>query len=162
MTYLPININLTDAEILIIGGGNVALHKVEGLERFTQNIRVVSPELHPGLLKREWIKWEEKIYDSEDLKGAFLVFAATNHRQVNEQVRNDAQKHRCLVNVVDAPSTGDFISPAIFSEGDMTVAVSSGGKNVHAAVKWRNDIRDLAEKGLIKWIPENKDKEKTL
>ncbi|TCO07040.1 precorrin-2 dehydrogenase/sirohydrochlorin ferrochelatase family protein [Natronoflexus pectinivorans] len=158
MKYLPININLTNTEILIVGGGNVALHKVEGLERFTQNIRVVSPELHAGLKEREWIKWEQKNYDCEDLKDAFLVFAATNHRQVNEQVRNDAQKHRCLVNVVDNPSIGDFISPAIYSEGDMIVAVSSGGKNVHAAVKWRNDIRDLAERGLIKWIPGNKDK----
>jgi len=150
MYFLPVCIDIQNEKILIIGGGKVGLHKVEGLERFTRNIKVVSKEICDGIRTREWIEIVEKEYDKSDLNGHLLVYAATNNHDLNSQIRMDARDYRCLVNVVDNPSNCDFISPAIFSHSNMAVAVSSNGENVYASIQWRDEIKALVESGVIK------------
>ena len=48
-----------------------------------------------------------------------------------------------MVNTPDDPELCDFLTPALFSEGPMMVAVSSGGTNVRKAIQWRNRIKQL-------------------
>ena len=79
-----------------------------------------------------------------------MVYAATNNHELNKQIRHDGRKSRILVNVVDKPYECDFVSPAVFKQDNITVAVGSNGENVFAAIHWRNQIRDLAGKGLIR------------
>ncbi len=152
MSFLPLCLQIENEQILIIGGGKVALHKIEGLERFTHNIKVVAPEIVEGIRQRPWIEVDQKGYESTDLEGHLLVFAATDNPDLNAQIKSDSLALRCLVNMVDNPSLGDFVSPAIFKHNNMSVAVSSNGENVHASVQWRNEIRDLVENGTIKGI----------
>jgi precorrin-2 dehydrogenase/sirohydrochlorin ferrochelatase len=130
----------------------VALHKIEGLERFTHNVKVVAPEIVEGIRQRDWIELDEKGYEPSDLEGHLLVFAATDNPELNAQIKSDSCSLRCIVNLVDNPAKGDFASPAIFKHNNMSVAVSSNGENVHASVQWRNEIRDLAEAGTIKAV----------
>ncbi len=152
MSFLPVCLQIENEQILIIGGGKVALHKIEGLERFTHNIKVVATEIVEGIRQRPWIEIQQKGYAASDLVGHLLVFAATDNPALNAQVKSDSLAHRCLVNLVDNPAKGDFASPAIFKHNNMSVAVSSNGENVHASVQWRNEIRDLVEDGTIKAI----------
>lgn len=150
MSFLPLCVQIENEQILIIGGGKVALHKIEGLERFTHNIKVVAPEIVEGIRQRSWIEVDQKGYASSDLQGHLLVFAATDNPELNAQIKSDSLTCRCLVNLVDNPAKGDFASPAIFKHNNMSVAVSSNGENVHASVQWRNAIRLLVEDGTIK------------
>ncbi|MCG8582334.1 MAG: bifunctional precorrin-2 dehydrogenase/sirohydrochlorin ferrochelatase [Bacteroidales bacterium] len=150
MNFLPININIENETILIIGGGKVAIHKIESLERFTKRIKIIAKEVVPEIRERSFIEIVEKNYESDDLNGHLLVYAATNNRRLNTQIRNDGYHKRCIVNVVDKPENCDFVSPAIFKQDKMTVAVGSNGENVFAAIHWRNQIRELAEKGIIR------------
>lgn len=150
MNFLPININIEDETILIIGGGKVAIHKIESLERFTKRIKVVATEVVPEIRKRGFIEIVEKQYEPADLDGHLLVYAATNNKVLNTQIRNDGRQRRSIVNVVDKPENCDFVSPAIYKQDKMTVAVGSNGENVFAAIHWRNQIRELAEKGVIR------------
>ncbi|WP_430813572.1 precorrin-2 dehydrogenase/sirohydrochlorin ferrochelatase family protein [Carboxylicivirga sp. RSCT41] len=150
MNFLPININIEDETILIIGGGKVAIHKIESLERFTQKIKVIAKEVVPEIRDRSFIEIVEKPYESDDLNGHLLVYAATNDTVLNTQIRNDGHQRRCIVNVVDKPENCDFVSPAIYKQDKISVAVGSNGENVFAAIHWRNQIRDLAEKGIIR------------
>lgn len=150
MNFLPININIEDVTILIIGGGRVAIHKIESLERFTHNIKVIAKEVVPEIRKRSFIEIVEKDYESNDLEGHLLVYAATNNKGLNTQIRNDGHEKRCIVNVVDKPENCDFVSPAIYKQGKISVAVGSNGENVFAAIHWRDQIRELAEKGIIR------------
>ncbi|GAO29637.1 precorrin-2 dehydrogenase/sirohydrochlorin ferrochelatase family protein [Geofilum rubicundum] len=152
MSFLPVCLQIENEQILIIGGGKVALHKIEGLERFTRNIKVVAPEVVEGIRQRSWIEVDQKGYAPADLEGHLLVFAATDDPELNAQIKSDSLSHRCLVNLVDNPAKGDFASPAIFKHNNMAVAVSSNGENVHASVQWRNEIRSLVEDGTIKAI----------
>ncbi len=156
MNFLPVSIDIERESILIIGGGHVAIHKIESLEKFTQNIKVIALQVVDEIRERGFIDIIEKAYEPRDLKGHLLVYAATNNHELNSQIRADALNHRCLVNVVDKPSNCDFISPAIYKKEPMTVAVSSNGENVYAAINWRNKIRELGENGEL---PEVKTKE---
>lgn len=149
MNFLPISIDIERESILIIGGGKVALHKIESLEKFTQNIKIVALEVSDEIRERGFVQIFEKSYEPEDLKGHLLVYAATNNHVLNSQIRADSLNYRCIVNVVDRPANCDFISPAIYKQNNMTVAVSSNGENVYAAINWRNRVRELVEDGLF-------------
>jgi len=150
MNFLPISINIEDETILIVGGGQLALHKIESLERFTHKIRLVAPEVLPEITTRRFVKIDYKKYEPSDLEGHLLVYAATNSNDLNTQIRQDGKRFRSIVNVVDKPLNCDFVSPAVYKQDNMTVAVSSNGENVYAAIHWRNQIRELAEEGRIK------------
>lgn len=152
MYFLPVSIDIEHEQILIIGGGKVALHKVEGLERFTHNIKVIAPLVSNEIRQRSFIEVVQKHYEPNDLKGHLIVYAATDDHELNTQIRCDGRGFRCLVNVVDKPANCDFISPAIFKHGNMTVAVSSNGENVYGAIQWRNEIKNLVEDGTINQI----------
>jgi precorrin-2 dehydrogenase / sirohydrochlorin ferrochelatase len=149
MHFLPICIDIENEKILIIGGGKVGLNKLEGLERFTHNIKVIAPEISQEIRSRSWVEIEEKHYEPSDLKGHLLVYAATNNHELNSQIHKDGREYRCLVNLVDNPSKCDFVSPAIYKQNNMSVAVSSNGEDVHAAIQWRNEIQNLIENGTI-------------
>ena len=149
MQYRPLKINITGQQILIIGAGKVALHKIEGLERFTRSIKVIAPLILDEIRARNWIEIVEKPYDASDLKGHLLVYATTDNPGLNSRIAEDALRQGCLVNVVDNPSRGQFISPAIYKRGYMTVAVSSNGKDVKSSVLWRNRIRQWVELDIL-------------
>jgi precorrin-2 dehydrogenase / sirohydrochlorin ferrochelatase len=152
MNFLPVSVDIENEQILIIGGGKVALHKVESIERFTHSIKIVAPEVLPEIRQRSFIEVVEKEYEPSDLKGHLLVYAATDNHDLNSQIRCDARGYRCLVNVVDKPSNCDFISPAIYKKDGMTVAVSSNGENVYGSIHWRNEIKRLVEDGTIQSV----------
>ncbi len=127
--FLPLNLRIDNKEILVIGGGKVGAQKVRLLKRFAANITVLSIQVSQELIL-EKVRWIKKGYEKNDLNGYFIIYACTNNRALNMQIKKDAEKLNCLVNVVDDPELCDFISPAIYKENEMTVAVSSNGQNV--------------------------------
>ncbi len=141
MAFLPISINISDKQILIVGGGKVALHKVQLLSRFVDHFKVVAPVMLDELKQMNGVVYEEREYREEDLEACFLVYATTNKPELNHQISRDAKKYGCLVNVADDASFSDFVSPAIFKQEGMTVAVGSDGKDVKASIKLRNRIK---------------------
>jgi len=161
MNFLPISINIEQKKILMIGGGKVAFHKIQLLQRFTNNITIVAKDVFDDV-KKLGVKYIEKAYDETDLDGFLLIYAATNDRELNKQIREDAHKKGILVNVVDDPALCDFVSPAIYRNGNMTVAVGSNGEDVYKAIAWRDKIKDLFEDGYLKaWLRTKFKKKKT-
>ena len=73
------------------------------------------------------IQWFERGFVEGDLKGVFLVFAATNDRKIQAQIVAEAAKGEVLVNSVDNPQSSDFHVPAHFRRGDVLVTVATGG-----------------------------------
>ncbi len=142
--FLPISVRVDNKNILFVGGGKIALHKIQTIEQYTRNITIVSPEIIDEL-KGKGFTEIYKTYEPSDLDGAFLVYASTNIEEVNRQVRDDAEARGIIVNVVDNRELSDFISPAIIKKGEMTVAVSSNGQNVKKSVAWRNWLREMID-----------------
>ena len=51
MSFFPSYLNLKNRKILLIGGGHIALEKLEKLIDFTQNITVITKEISPAFLE---------------------------------------------------------------------------------------------------------------
>jgi siroheme synthase-like protein len=92
----------------------------------------------------------ECAYDAGLLKDALLVYACTDDKELNRRICDDGRKWGALVCAADDPSNCDFVSPAIFRSGEMSVAVSSNGLNAKKTVQWRNAIRQFATESLEK------------
>jgi siroheme synthase-like protein len=115
---------------LVVGGGAVALRKVRAL--LDGGVRVVvvatdaDPELHVLAQNEARLTVILAAYSAGRIADATLVIAATDDPVVNARVAADAMKRQRLVNVVDAPTTGTFLTPAVHRTGDLTIAVSAG------------------------------------
>jgi precorrin-2 dehydrogenase/sirohydrochlorin ferrochelatase len=143
--YYPIYLNVCDRKCIVIGGGDVALRKVQILLEYGAEVDVISPELAPELIKLaqdNQISTFAREYKDGDLKGAFVVIAATDSDDINRQVASEARKRSILINVVDDAQYCDFIVPSVMRRGDITITVSTSGKSPALARKLRMQIED--------------------
>jgi len=141
--YYPVFVNIQDRKCLVVGGGNVALRKVQSLLEHGANVEVVSPTLCPELSQMAGegaIQALQRGYRAEDLQDALLAVAATDDAEINESVAAQARQRGVLVNVVDDPQHSDFIVPSYFSRGDVIVAVSTSGTSPALARKIRTRL----------------------
>jgi siroheme synthase-like protein len=147
-SFLPISINIAGKKILLIGGGKVAFHKASLLLRYTNDITVIAPEFHVEFdtLPLRLIK---KKYESDDLNGAFLIYLCTENEKLNAEIKSVCENRRILTNVCDNPQLCDFVSPAIFRENHVSIAVSSNAQNVRQSIAIRDQIQQLAAEGVL-------------
>lgn len=149
MSYCPIFLNIKNRRCVVVGGGAVAWRKVNMLLEHGAQVEVISPQLCLGLGELSAsgaVKLTQREYESGDLKGAFVVVAATNDSQTNERVATEAKERGTLINVVDVPKLSNFIVPSSLRRGDLTVAVSTSGKSPALARKIVSELaKDLGE-----------------
>jgi len=141
----PVCLNITGKLCLVVGGGTVAWRKVQGLLAGSALVRVISPRVTADLFsvaQRGEIEWRKKVYESDDLQGAFLVFATTDNREVQEAVIRQAQLNGQLINVADAPESCSFQVPAAVRRGDLILAVSTNGRSPAVAALIRQQLED--------------------
>lgn len=126
----PIFLKITDRLCVVVGGGNVAERKVKTLLQDGAKVKVISPELTEGLqalVNDDVVAWEARGYQFGDLQGAYLAFAATNRRDVNEQVYYDGFQAAIPVNTIDNQELCDFIVPSRVERGKLQIAISTSG-----------------------------------
>ncbi|OAV67056.1 Siroheme synthase [Bacteroidales bacterium Barb4] len=146
--FLPVSINITDKKIVLVGGGKTAFHKATVLHRFTDNAVVIAPEFHTGFDSLPF-ELKRKAYEPDDLNSAFLVYVCTDNEALNAAVKTECERRRILTSVCDNPSLCDFISPAIYKDGNLSIAVSSNAQNVRQSIRVRDRIKELLTKGVI-------------
>lgn len=138
----PLTVRVDKKRVVVIGGGKVAGFKIIPLLKQGADIVVVSTELDANLVKlveEKQIRWYQREYEKSDIKGAFLVVAATSDSVLNEQIAEDAAVNQ-LVNVITNPESGNVHFPAAIHRGLLNVAVSTGGASPKLAKKIRDDI----------------------
>ena len=126
-----------------MGGGKVGERKIERMIACGAKVAVVSRELTPQLKKQKDQGLFEHVkadYDAACLEGAFMVMGATNSDEVNRRISEDAAARGILANIADDPARGDFILPALVRQGDLQIAISTGGKSPALAKKLRHDL----------------------
>ncbi len=137
-------LKLSGRRCAVIGGGEVALEKVEGLLACDGQVTLIAPQAEPALAEyaREGsIAWERRCYaGARDLEGAFLAIAATGDTGVNVAVYEDAEARAMLVNVVDVPPLCNFILPAIVRSGPLAIAISTAGASPALAKRMKREI----------------------
>lgn len=122
--------NIKDHPCLVVGGGQVASRKIFMLIRAGAKVTVISPELSSEVAKLadsgeiEHVKAEFK---SGDVGNYRVVIAATNSREANQSVYDEASAKNIPVNVVDTPDLCSFITPSTIDRDPVQIAISTGG-----------------------------------
>jgi|SRR5680860_143048 len=153
--YYPIFMDLKDKSILVVGGGVIALRKVQTLMHHGALVQIVSPRLVPELkelIDEKRCFWLEKDYSVEDIQEAILVFSCTENEDVNTQVAKDAKAHHRPVNVVDDPIKCSFIVPSIMEQGNLKIAVSTGGSSPIVARQVRAELQSLYGQEMAEYL----------
>jgi precorrin-2 dehydrogenase / sirohydrochlorin ferrochelatase len=141
--YYPIFIDIEGAEVLVVGGGTVALRKIETLLDNGARVNVITKKLHPdleALLSKGGIRLLRAEFDPSCLDGMRLVIAATDDKETNRRVSSAARERELPVNAVDQPSDCTFIVPAVVHRGALTIAVSTSGNSPALASKIRKRL----------------------
>jgi siroheme synthase-like protein len=146
MGYYPVFIEMAGRRCLVIGGGNVAEGKVQGLLAAGAEVTVLSPALTPGLHALHaagGIRHEARAYREGDLAGYEVCLAATDDGAVNAAVAAEGRRRRVWVNTADDPAHCDFILPAVIRRGQVVVAASTGGASPALARRLREELTDF-------------------
>ena len=143
MEFLPISWRLQGKRALLIGGGEVALRKGRLLHRAGALVSVVAPEVCAELHKivaDSQGELREHPFSATDLEGMSLVICATDDSELNAHAAKLAGNKGLPVNVVDNPSLGDFIFPAIVDRSPVLISISSSGASPVLARKLRSQL----------------------
>ncbi len=152
---LSVELNLDGRNVLVVGGGRIALRKVKTLLPTGARITVVAPQIDPELVSlasaSASLDLRTRAYDPQDLRGISLVFICTDKPAVNAQVSNDARARRILVNNACDYQDGDFIVPARMDFGEnIAVTVSTQGRAPSLAKKLKQHIQETWREDLEK------------
>ncbi|MCY3554851.1 MAG: bifunctional precorrin-2 dehydrogenase/sirohydrochlorin ferrochelatase [Gemmatimonadetes bacterium] len=141
--YYPAFVDIEEQPCLVVGGGAIAEEKAGSLLECGGVVTVISPDLTDELrdqAERGALRWFAKTYEPGDVRGYRLVISATDSTEVNERVYRDAEAEGIMVNVVDVPALCRYIVPSIVRQGDLCIAISTGGKSPALAKKIRGQL----------------------
>jgi precorrin-2 dehydrogenase/sirohydrochlorin ferrochelatase len=130
---------------LVVGGGPVALEKVEGLLFCNADVTVVAPEAVARIRKladQGRITLLDREYESGDIDGRRLVVAATSDTELNRLVHSDAEARGIFVNVADVPELCTFILPAIVRTDPIAIAITTAGASPALAQRMKREIAE--------------------
>ena len=139
MDYLPLFHNLKGRNVLVVGGGEIALRKVRLVQQASALITIVAKDFCPDLLAMDaddkthgcnGLYLVTGAYEHQHMLGVdsvVLVIAATNDPELNRLVAEQAQEANILANVVDDPAYSTVIFPSIVDRSPIQIAISSGG-----------------------------------
>ena len=131
MDHLPIFINVRQSPCLVIGGGDIALRKINLLIKAQAKVDCLSPLFCEGITNLSQngdVNLIQKRFESDDIKDYAIIIASTDDSSVNALISKSAKKARIPVNVVDSPELSSFIMPSIVDRSPVIIAVSSAGK----------------------------------
>ncbi len=151
----PIMLTMDNRPCLVVGGGGVALRKLDALLANGAEVTVVAPQPIPALealASVETIKIERRPYRSGEAAKYFLAIAATDDREVNKQVYEDAEKAGVLVNVVDDPPLCSFHLPARVQRGPLQIAIASEGEAPFAVRRLRQLLEHRFDHAWAEWM----------
>lgn len=130
----PIFVKLHNLNLLLVGGGYVALEKLGALLANSPqaNIRLVAVEISPdvmNIIKANNISYEERAFEGSDLEGMDLAIVAINDSEISSQIASVCKEKKVLTNVADKPELCDFYLGSIVQKGNLKIAISTNGKS---------------------------------
>lgn len=143
--FYPIFLDLNRSPVVVVGGGKVGLRKARGLLEAGARVRVISPAFDAGFHDLE-VERITREYEAGDLAGMMLAFAATDSREVNRRIGEDARALGIPVNIADSAEECGFIVPARVTHGHVQIAISTGAVDPRLAAELRVKVQEwLAE-----------------
>ena len=152
--WFPLFIHFKNKKVLVIGGGKIAAKKIRKILEYGADITVVTEDVaEKGLLQLENIKIESnrKIENDKSeieklVKGYFLVIAATDDEELNENVARICDSNGILINNVSSKIKMNAMFGGIVKNDEFQIAVSTGGKNCKRSRAMKSEIQKLLDK----------------
>ncbi len=145
----PVFLKLEDLSVLIVGGGNVGLEKLNAILNNSPaaTIRLVAVEIKDTIRKLADVYTNitliERPFEANDLTGCDVVIIAVNDSQASRHIRYEAKQYGKLVNVADQPDLCDFYLSSIVTKGNLKIAISTNGKSPTIAKRLKEVINNL-------------------
>lgn len=143
MAYFPFFMDVSAGDGLIVGGGTVALRKIEKLLPYGPRLTVCAPDFLPEIEGVPNLNLLRQSFEPSMVEGKLFVIAATDDNALNCKISALCRERRIPVNVVDDRDACTFLFPALVKRGALSVGISTGGASPSAAVYWKNRIGEL-------------------
>ena len=148
MAYFPMFVDLTGKNVLVIGGGAVALRKCEKLLPFGCEITAAAGRFLPGFISLPGVKLIFRAVEEGDLEGRDMVIAATDDKSVNRYLAEECRRRRIPVNVVDDEKSCDFLFPALVMRGRLSAGFCTGGASPTASAHFAHEFEESLPDGI--------------
>ncbi|MCZ2481816.1 bifunctional precorrin-2 dehydrogenase/sirohydrochlorin ferrochelatase [Aquirufa nivalisilvae] len=145
----PVFLKLEQLNVLVVGGGNVALEKVSAMLRNApaSKISMVAPffreELLAYLKDFSQVELIHRAFEVQDLDGRDLVICTTDRYDLHVEISELAKQRHLLCNVADTPALCDFYLGSIVQKGDLKIAISTNGKSPTLAKRIRAFLEEV-------------------
>ncbi|HIO90916.1 MAG TPA: bifunctional precorrin-2 dehydrogenase/sirohydrochlorin ferrochelatase [Campylobacterales bacterium] len=160
MKYFPAFIKLENKKILIVGGGNIAIEKIEKLLDFTIDIKVIARMIIPQMqtiLEENNLLFEKRTYKKGDINSFDIVIIAVDSLKLQEEIWIESRETRILCNAVDSVDYCDFIFPSYIKEGDLTIAISTSGASPAIAKHLKLYLKKILPKSISTFLIQMKE-----
>ena len=166
MAYFPAFIKLDEQNILIVGGGNIALEKLMHLLDFTKNIKIIAQEISNEmfeLIKKHNLIYQNRKYEKNDITDIGIVIVAVDDILLQKEIYIQSKSYpNCLCNSVDSVDYCDFIFPSYIKKDDLTIAVSTSGSSPAVAKYLRKFLEDIIPNNIGEFLAQMKNYRKTM
>ncbi len=147
-SLFPVFMKLDQIQILLVGGGNVGLEKLEALLKNDPcaKVTIIAPEIREEIQdlssRHHTIKLMKRAVKHEDLDGIDLLLLATDNPELHKQFKKLASDRNILTNVADTPGLCDFYLGSTVKKGDLKIGISTNGKSPTFAKRFREMLEE--------------------
>lgn len=144
----PVFLKAHELEFLIVGGGYVALEKMEFLFKSSPlaKVTLVAPFIREetlNFIKDKPVQVIKRKFKLDDLHGKKIVIATTDVPETNKKVQEACNRRQILVNVADTPELCDFYMGGIVTKGNLKIGISTNGKSPTLAKRIRQFLEHI-------------------
>ena len=152
-----INLNLHGRLVIVLGGGNEALKRINSLLNEDCQILVISNVVNNQikmLVKNKKIEFKkQKIQNSSVLSiyKPYMIITTTNDRKLNQKIINYAKSEKIIAYSSDNAELSDFANLAIINfENAIQIAIFTGGKSPAMSKKLKIESEKIFKKIITK------------
>lgn len=149
--FFPLFVDFTQKRVVVIGGGKIAVRRIQTLLTFVGEITVIAPactESVKTLCQKGKIIYKQKKFEAEDIENADLVLAVTDNHALNEEIYKICKENNILVNVASNQEKCDFHFPGILEYENVVIGFNGCGKDHKKVRRVREMIQEmLSHKG---------------
>lgn len=145
LAIVPVGLRVEGRAVLVVGAGRIAARKAKAYVDQGAAVTVVAPDHGPEMADVAVVERIHRTFRPRDVRRRWLVVAATGDPVIDEAVFRAAERRRVWCNAADDPANCSVILPAVARAGDITVAISSGGRSPATASWLRRRIEAMLD-----------------
>lgn len=145
----PIFLKLEFINILVVGGGNVALEKMSAIKKADKDAKVqliskdIIPELFELVNEMPNVIIYNREFENSDIVRQNLVISATDNKALQLQIKKVCEEKNILCNVADTPDLCDFYLSSVVQKGNLKIAISTNGKSPTLAKRIKEFLEEI-------------------